>query len=78
MVPDNVAVAGEFQVGIGGGCGGVGAGHDFGAHGMNGGGLQGALFLAFACAIGNEIETLDAAYILAFNMNGAVFFNTRH
>ena len=78
VVPNNIAVTGEFEIGIGGSCRGIGAGLNFGADGLHRRSLQCALFLAFACAIGNEVKTLDVAYILALNMNGAVFFNTRH
>ena len=35
VVPDDVAIAGEFQVGIGGGRRGIGAGLNFGTYRMN-------------------------------------------
>ena len=51
---------------------------DFGCDSLTAAAFRVRCFLAFAGAVGHEVETSDAAYILAFHVNGAVFFNSRH
>ena len=78
MAPDDLAVAGELQGGIGGGGHRLGAGRDLGGHRRHGGGLQGAGFRAFRGAVRHEPEALDPANVFAFHMDGAIFLNSRH
>ena len=77
ILPDDLTVPRQGQIGIRAGGYRLGARLDLRCHSLEGGGLH-RLARGAVIAIRNEMKTLDAPHIFAFHMKGAIFLNRRH